>query len=104
MRASIPRSIAMGALALGTTGFLSGFLGPIALSPEANQGPLLGIFITGPGGALLGVLLGAALGALGVSKATFRNVLVGTCVLGAITTLFFSTPQPSYRAGMGRWR
>jgi hypothetical protein len=36
-------------------GFLIGFLGPIFLSPGANQGPLLGIFITGPAGAILGL-------------------------------------------------
>jgi hypothetical protein len=27
--------------------------------PESNQGPLLGIFITGPGGVALGALAGA---------------------------------------------
>ena len=42
----------------GAVGFLIGFVGPIVFSPEANQGPLLGIFITGPGGFLFGALLG----------------------------------------------
>lgn len=50
----------MGALLLGSIGFLGGFLGPIYLAPDANQGPLLGIFITGPLGFLIGGLLGAA--------------------------------------------
>lgn len=27
-------------------------------APEANQGPMLGIFITGPGGAVLGAVAG----------------------------------------------
>jgi hypothetical protein len=27
-------------------------------APQANQGPMLGIFITGPGGFLLGLLYG----------------------------------------------
>lgn len=46
------------ALTLGVIGFAAGFFGPMLLAPDANQGPLLGIFITGP----LGVTLGAALG------------------------------------------
>lgn len=98
--APIARNAALGALILGLVGFFSGFLGPIALSPEANQGPLLGIFITGPGGALLGVLLGAVTGALRVSPVTFRNVLIGAGTLLSVTTLYFSTPEPVYRAGI----
>lgn len=50
----------IGAVALGGLGFVGGFFGPIVLAPEANQGPLLGIFITGPLGFLLGGLLGAS--------------------------------------------
>ncbi len=43
---------------LGGLGFALGFFGPIVFAPEANQGPLLGIFITGPGGFLLGCAYG----------------------------------------------
>jgi len=43
---------------LGGIGFLIGFVGPIVFLPEANQGPLLGIFITGPGGFVLGLIVG----------------------------------------------
>jgi len=39
---------------LGIIGFLCGFVGPVIFTPEANQGPLLGIFITGPLGFVLG--------------------------------------------------
>jgi uncharacterized YccA/Bax inhibitor family protein len=45
-------------LIVGAIGFLLGFVGPILLTPEANQGPLLGIFITGPLGVVLGLLWG----------------------------------------------
>jgi len=48
-----------GAVVVGSTGFIAGFVGPILLTPEANQGPLLEIFITSPLGALLGALIGA---------------------------------------------
>jgi len=50
--------IATGAFMLGTIGFLIGFFGPMQFHPGANQGPMLGIFITGPGGTLLGAVLG----------------------------------------------
>lgn len=48
-----------GALLVGGIGFVLGFFGPMVFAPGANQGPLLGIFITGPGGALLGAVGGA---------------------------------------------
>ena len=41
----------------GAVGFSGGFFGPMVLAPQANQGPLLGLFITGP--------LGFAAGAIG---------------------------------------
>jgi hypothetical protein len=43
------------ALAVGTIGFAAGFFGPVILTPEANQGPLLGIFVTGPLGFVVGL-------------------------------------------------
>ncbi|HSD61281.1 MAG TPA: hypothetical protein VLC55_10555 [Burkholderiales bacterium] len=48
-----------GALVLGAIGFCGGFFGPMIFAPEANQGPLLGLFITGPLGFLLGGIGGA---------------------------------------------
>jgi len=47
-----------GALAVGGLGFVLGFFGPIVFTPASNQGPLLGLFVTGPGGALLGAIGG----------------------------------------------
>jgi len=44
---------------LGGIGFSIGFFGPMVFTPEANQGPLLGIFITGPLGALVGAIGGS---------------------------------------------
>ena len=43
-----------GALVVGAVGFVGGFFGPMIFAPGANQGPLLGLFITGPLGFLLG--------------------------------------------------
>jgi hypothetical protein len=45
-------------LIVGGIGFCAGFFGPMVFAPDANQGPLLGIFITGPLGALLGAIGG----------------------------------------------
>jgi len=46
---------------LGIIGFLGGFIGPVIFTPEANQGPLLGIYITGPLGFVLGLIVGFVL-------------------------------------------
>ena len=51
---SLVSHISYGAVLLGGIGFSAGFFGPLIFAPEANQGPLLGIFITGPLGFLFG--------------------------------------------------
>jgi hypothetical protein len=58
-RPGLGRAVALGALITGAIGFSAGFFGPIILTPSANQGPLLGIFITGPLGLILGAVGGA---------------------------------------------
>lgn len=90
----------LGALLLGAAGFAAGFLGPMALNPSANQGPLLGILITGPGGAVLGAVLGALLGGLGASRARLLKILSATAVLGAAVILFFCLPEPKFRGNV----
>lgn len=52
----------LGASILGGIGFIGGFFGPMILKPDANLGPLLGIFITGPLGAVFGGIGGALVG------------------------------------------
>jgi hypothetical protein len=46
-------NIAYGAIVAGALGFLSGFVGPMIFTPEANMGPMLGI-IAGPLGFVSG--------------------------------------------------
>ncbi|HBH04538.1 MAG TPA: hypothetical protein DDZ42_21935 [Candidatus Rokubacteria bacterium] len=58
MPAGLLASMSSGAIVVGAIGFCAGFVGPILLTPEANQGPLLGIFVTGPLGFVLGGLGG----------------------------------------------
>jgi len=52
-------SVMMGALVTGAVGFALGFVGPMILTPESNQGPLFGIFISGPIGVVVGAIGGA---------------------------------------------
>ena len=84
-------------LALGLTGLLCGFLGPIVLAPDANQGPLLGIFITGPGGVLAGLAIGVLARVLPWSVATERKARVACCAALALGTLWLSLPEPRTR-------
>jgi len=62
--ASVPAglisSMVLGAAIMGGVGFAGGFFGPIIFMRGANRGPLLGIFITGPLGFILGAVAGAA--------------------------------------------
>ena len=89
--------IALWGLALGAVGFIAGFFGPIALNPEANQGPLVGIFITGPGGLLGGYVLGAIFRFLPVSDIARLTALATACTLLAVGTLFLCLPEPAVR-------
>lgn len=50
--------ILLSAVIFGAVGFAAGFFGPLIFAPQANQGPLLGIFVTGPIGILIGVIFG----------------------------------------------
>jgi hypothetical protein len=44
---------------VGGISFCAGFFIPMLLMPGSGQGPLLGLFITGPLGAIVGALAGA---------------------------------------------
>ncbi|MBY0485104.1 multidrug ABC transporter permease [Nitrosomonas sp.] len=59
-----------GALILGGLFFVIGFLGPMAISKDTDQGPMIGIFIAAP----LGVVIGAISGYIYASR---QNTGVG---------------------------
>jgi hypothetical protein len=48
--------VVLGGTLVGGVGFAVGFFGPLVWAPDANQGPLLGIFVTGPLGFSAGAL------------------------------------------------
>lgn len=54
------RKVAIGAAVGLVFGFLLGFIGPMLLDPTGAQGPMLGLFVTGP----LGLLIGAGIALL----------------------------------------
>lgn len=84
-------------LILGATGFVAGFLGPMIFAPEANQGPLVGIFISGPGGVALGALLCVVSRVLQLSaKSQWRTLWVFSAAL-ALVTLYSIMPGPQLR-------
>lgn len=97
---SIASSIKRWMLVLGAVGFLCGFVGPMILSPDANQGPLLGLLITGPGGALLGAALGLIVGLVRVPQPIARKALLAVSILLAGVTLYWSMPEPHYYANV----
>jgi hypothetical protein len=82
------------AAGVGVVGFLAGFFLPLLLSPEANQGPLLGIFITGPGGAALGLAVGVVATLLRLNRSRFLMATGTVAAAVAIGTLLLSFPEP----------
>lgn len=50
-------SMTYGAAVVGAISFSAGFFGPMLLT-DSGQGPLLGLFITGPLGAIIGAIAG----------------------------------------------
>jgi len=83
---------------LGLVGFLCGFIGPMILAPSANQGPLLGILITGPTGALLGSVLGVAAALAKLSPRNEARALTAAAAIVVVVTLYFCVPAPHLRA------
>jgi len=63
-RPALVASAITGAVITGAIGFSAGFLGPIIFMPHARQGPLLGIFFTGPLGFIVGAVGGGVRWAL----------------------------------------
>jgi len=68
-RSNLPSALP---LARWCVAFLAGFVGPMVLRPDLPQGPLLGIFFTGPLGAIAGAILGAVVGLLVPSTSARR--------------------------------
>jgi hypothetical protein len=88
-------TIATWVLALGGTGLVVGYVAPLVLAPEANTGPLIGIFITGPLGALAGLILGVAFRFAPVLNAVRRRACGLAAAIVCAATLYRSLPDPA---------
>jgi len=80
------------ALTLGAVGFF----GPLVLNPESNIGPVIGILISGPLGALAGAVLGGIFRALSVAEKRRRQLLRAACVVLGAGTLYCCLPGPVF--------
>ena len=96
----IPRFLALPLLygiSLGGIGFVCGFFGPVLLNPSANQGPLLGIFISGPIGCLIGAVIGLFAAALHFQRGAIIVTLFGSAIALAAYTLYASLPEDRWQ-------
>ncbi len=75
---TVARWCAAMAVTLGVVAFLAGFVGPMIVRPDLPQGPLLGLFFTGPLGALAGAILGAVIGLLMPLPPRRRSTAIST--------------------------
>ena len=62
------------AVILGAIAFAVGFFGPLVWAPDANQGPLLGIFITGPLGFVFGMGWGVLRESMRANREKKKNI------------------------------
>jgi hypothetical protein len=97
LEAAAVRKIALytlaGTIAMGFAGFICGYVGPIVLNPDASVGPLLGIFITGPLGALIGAFIGAGAALARLKPAAFAIVAATCTSIVAGATLYAALPE-----------
>ena len=92
--------IGIGALIVGAAGFGAGFVGPAVLNPDANQGPLMGVFITGPLGAALGALTGSLIAWRDLEHNHGMKILFRVAGALALVTLWFAFPSPVFRGNL----
>jgi hypothetical protein len=78
------------AIVLGLVGLISGILGPILFQPGANQGPLMGVFFTGPLGFIIGGILGALVSKYQLTQETHLFALGGASLITFILILVVS--------------
>jgi hypothetical protein len=84
-------------LLLGAAGFVSGFFGPLLFAPEANQGPLVGILISGPAGVVLGLVLLLVCTVIHVPAQKQWIILICTAVVGTFAVIILVQPAPALR-------
>lgn len=81
-------------LILAAAGFAAGFFGPMVFVPDANQGPLVGILISGPAGFVLGLVLWVACAIVRLPASIQWRMLYTVAAVGTATTLLLVQPDP----------
>ncbi len=81
------RRVINSALLVGILGFAAGFYGPIFFS-TSNLGPLLGILVTGPVGAIAGALWGIVRSAKHATGPETRAILVWLSAVWVLTLFY----------------
>jgi len=84
-------------LLIGAAGFAAGFFGPLIFAPDANQGPLVGILISGPLGLVLGAALWGLCSLLKLPAQAQWRVLYSVATLGVLIVLFYVQRDPKVR-------
>jgi hypothetical protein len=92
---SHPVSLALWILGVGGAGFVAGFVGPVEFLPESNQGPLIGIFVSGPVGGIVGLLLWAVSRGLQIPARAQWWTLLAACAVVSLATLYVIMPGPA---------
>jgi hypothetical protein len=92
-------SVLIGGCLLGAVGFVSGFLGPLFFH-AGDQGPLLGIFFTGPVGFVLGLAIGAIVTYARLGATTARAVLAAGALAVGVASLLLSIPAERYQGDL----
>jgi hypothetical protein len=82
---------------LAVAGFCAGFFGPMVFVPESNQGPMVGIFLSGPAGFVFGLLMFLLMKFVPLSGRSQWVLLAVLSTAGVLTTLFFVQPEPATR-------
>jgi len=92
--AGAPNVLLSGVL-VGAVGLVCGFVGPIYFD-AGNLGPLLGLFMTGPGGFILGIGTAVVLARSEARPEVARRVLGAVAFITAGVTLLLSIPNSRY--------
>lgn len=84
-------------LVLGGCGLVAGIVGPIRLNPQFQLGPLIGVFITGPLGIVLGVAGYFVSRWLQIPASAQWRYIAAFAVVLVIGTIFASFPSSEFR-------
>jgi hypothetical protein len=93
-KAAKPVPILLWIFGVGFAGFMAGFVGPLILNTGANQGPLVGIFISGPASFALGLILCVVCRLLRIAATTQWRTFWISCAIVAAVTLVAVMPGP----------